>query len=353
MNMNTNSSNLTNAPHQVLPAAAKRRTNRGRGASRIKAGTKTQNRESAAVLATTSSKKNKNAEKENPNMNMFPTNDDTMLHMISFCGHVAVSKLLFVSHRFRKLVDARMKSIVDAAFCLGSPVTFKREEWCTEYTIELRPLQSFPGGDREHLVQLALDHCDLRSLFHVDFTGDKNVARAEVARRKRFIENAKDMLMEDDELIQTDFVAPDEPQPHFDFEDESEFEKPWTISLEQCGEITRKTEAIEVFNAEFSRDGMKRILSEELEHVIEVMGLDRSCFDPSCKTDQNPLLYSRHLVSTIFDRATSVIKKSSFVIEDGNSYCFYSIKNGITFIIEGDDGRKFELFGFRYSCYER
>ena len=110
--MNTNSSNLTNAFRQVLPAAAKRRTNRGRGgASRStkQAGTKTQNRESAAaVLATTSSKKNKNGEKENPNMIMFPTNDDTMLHMISFCNHVAVSKLLFVSHRFRKLVDARM-----------------------------------------------------------------------------------------------------------------------------------------------------------------------------------------------------------------------------------------------------
>lgn len=114
--------------------------------------------------------------------------------------------------------------------------------------------------------------------------------------------------MEDDELIQTDFVAPDEPQPHFDFESESEFEKPWTISLEQCGVLTRKTKAIEVFNAEFSRDGTKRILSEELEYAIEVSGLDRSFFDP--RTDQNPLLYSRHLVSTIFDRATTIIKTS-------------------------------------------
>ena len=120
LNMDTNSSNLTNAPHQVLPAAAKRRTYRGRGASSTK-GTKTQNRaELAAVRATTSSKKTKNGEKENPNM--FPTDDDTMLHMISFCGHVAVSNLLFVSHRFRKLVDARMKSIVDAACCLLSRI---------------------------------------------------------------------------------------------------------------------------------------------------------------------------------------------------------------------------------------
>ena len=43
--------------------------------------------------------------------------DNVMLHVISFCDHVAFSKLIFVSHRFRDLVDLRMKAVVEPFFC--------------------------------------------------------------------------------------------------------------------------------------------------------------------------------------------------------------------------------------------
>ncbi len=153
--MNTNSSNLTNAFRQVLPAAAKRSTNRGRGgASRStkQAGTKTQNRESAAaVLATTSSKKNKKGEKPDK----FATTKAVASAVEKNKGFAHVvpekskSEVLQAAKQFAKEIGAPDATICDHS---GEQTSISLKRFCQEIGTTLRVLEEgIPWSNKAEL----------------------------------------------------------------------------------------------------------------------------------------------------------------------------------------------------------
>ena len=210
-----------------------------------------------------------------------PPEDDVMLHVISFCDHFDVSKLIFVSHRFRDLVDLRMKAVVEPFFCNGDYINLEREEWPpVKYKTQFRPqrhadimeemkyvedmgvilghnptlnwerseyemkdsILSSNLADRKHLVLLALHHCDIDAFFDNKCDMVENNTQADQVRKERFHLYAQDFLMKDDEVNELDFVADDEEPPEY-----GESECPWSIKLKLCNETIDKASAIKIF----------------------------------------------------------------------------------------------------------
>ena len=290
--------------------------------------------------------------------------DNVMLHVISFCDHVAFSKLIFVSRRLGDLVDSIMRPEIDGFFrgadidCgrfkgrrgeLGlffihyrtrgggaqldlialmmsdyEDVTGKRKEDFTEMDyrrIAHEAAKEAIGvnlAERKSLVMLIHWHiyyyCDIDALFQKDREAEE-LNEVEQARKQRFVENWKGLLMENDEVNELDFVADDEDQA-------DELAEPWSISL-RCNETIDNASAIKLFFEEFGH-------------------MSTSDDSPEIRNEK---LYGSHLTEIILKRATS-IKVSTFRIEDDTQYWYASYKTGIAFMFEGDNFDPLEIFAF-------
>jgi len=286
--------------------------------------------------------------------------NDVMSHMFSFCDHVTISELIFTSRRFRDLIDLYMSAQVNYLLKFGGSfhwkVLFKtndiflyirnRDHHCNE-EIQEDHTSSSSSATEEIIERRSIQECavygnlsqqdseridmDLIAGIGVDFTNREHFIKHTIEHFSDAIvqDRAERRLSDEAQYIKDQFIVNTTRNLMDRGKAGDSKEGDWEITL-KCNETISTETAIEMFFRKFGKTNYSygREYGE--------------------KVDPGYVMHKRHVALVIFNKAVSVRRSAFKIIDDTHAGFGTYFKKGDVFMVEFENGKHYEINGFRY-----